>query len=357
MTRTLLLALLVLVAPGPPAAAQSYGELNAALVDAVVVPAYERYAAAIARLPASLEPLCARPDGERLEAVQQVWREAMLAWQHAQPISFGPVADLGLAPQIEFWPDKHGTAGRQFSQAMASRDASLLDPAQLSGKSVGLTGLVSLERLLFDDAMLDPESREFACGWALSIARHQVTLADQLAQAWTAPDGFRTVVTGAGAGNEVFFSAYDPAAALYRSLADSLDGAIQVKLEPPLGDSLEAARGRRAENWRSRLELPSVAANLETARDLYATAGGFGDLFLALGGDAALDEQVRAGFDQTLQTAAGIPLPLAEAVETPAARDQVQRLVDQIKQLRELIRGPIAATLGLSIGFNATDGD
>ena len=47
----------------------------------------------------------------------------MLAWQHAQPIGFGPVADLGLAPQIEFWPDKHGTAGRQFSQAMASRDA------------------------------------------------------------------------------------------------------------------------------------------------------------------------------------------------------------------------------------------
>ena len=79
------------------------------------MPAYERYADAIARLPASLEALCASPDQERLEAAQQVWREAMLAWQHAQPISFGPVADLGLAPQIEFWPDKHGTAGRQFS--------------------------------------------------------------------------------------------------------------------------------------------------------------------------------------------------------------------------------------------------
>ena len=68
-------------------------------------------------------------------------------------------------------------------------------------------------------------------------------------------------------------------------------------------------------------------------------------------------EQVRAGFDQALQTAQSIPLPLAEAVEDAAARDQVQRLVDQIKQLRELIRGPVAATLGLSIGFNATDGD
>jgi predicted lipoprotein len=355
MKRNLFLAVIALQALVAPAAAQSYEELNATLVDEVVVPAYERYAGAIGRLPASLEPLCARPDPERLEAARQVWREAMLAWQHAQPITFGPVADLGLAPQIEFWPDKHGTAGRQFSQAMASRDASLLDPAQLSGKSVGLTGLVSLERLLFDDAILDPKSRDYACAYALAVARHQERLAVTLAEAWAGPDGFRTVVTGAG--NDVFFSAYDPAAALYRSLADTLDGAIQVKLEPPMGDSIEAARGRRAENWRSDMALPSIAANLETARDLYATAGGFGDLFLALGGDPALDGQVRAGFDEALQTARDIPLPLALAIEDAAARDQVLQLVGQIKQLRELTRGPIAATLGLAIGFNATDGD
>ena len=326
-------------------------------MNAVVVPAYERYADATSRLPASLEALCASPDQERLEAARQVWREAMLAWQHAQPINFGPVADQGLAPQIEFWPDKHGTAGRQFSQAMASRDASLLDPAQLSGKSVGLSSLVSLERLLFDDPILDPKSRDFACAYALAVARHQVALAGKLADAWTGSDGFRAVVTGAGAGNDVYFSAYDPAAVLYRSLADSLDGAIQVKLEPPMGDSIEAARGRRAESWRSHMALPAVAANLETACDLYATQGGFGDLYLALGGEPALDEQVRAGFDQTLQTAESIPLPLSDAVEDAAARDQVQRLVDQIKQLRELIRGPIANQVGLSIGFNATDGD
>jgi uncharacterized protein len=357
MTLTLLLALLVLVAPGLPAAAQSYGELNATLVDEVVVPAYERYAGATSRLPASIEALCASPDQERLQAAQQAWREAMLAWQHAQPIGFGPVADQGLAPQIEFWPDKHGTAERQFSEAMASRDPSLLDPDQLAGQSVGLTSLVNLERLLFGDEVLDPDGGDYACAYALAIARHQVRLADALAEAWAGEGGFRTVVVSADAGNDVFFSAYDPAAALYRSLADTLDGAIQAKLEPPMGDSLDSARGRRAENWRSHMALASVAANLETARDLYATPGGFGDLFQALGGDPAVDQQVRTGFEDALQTTQDIPLPLAEAVEDPAAREQVQELVDQIKQLRELIRGPVAAALGLSIGFNATDGD
>jgi predicted lipoprotein len=155
----------------------------------------------------------------------------------------------------------------------------------------------------------------------------------------------------------VFFSAYDPAAVLYRSLADTLDAAIQVKLEPPMGDDVDSARGRRAENWRTQMELASIVANLETAQGLYATPGGFGELFRALGGDPAVDQQVRAGFDKALQTAQDIPLPLAEAVEDAGARQQVQQLIDQIKQLRELIRGPVVAALGLSIGFNATDGD
>ena len=56
MTRWLA-ALLVLLAP--PAAAQSYDEVNATLVDTVVVPAYDRYADAIARVPPTIESLCA----------------------------------------------------------------------------------------------------------------------------------------------------------------------------------------------------------------------------------------------------------------------------------------------------------
>jgi predicted lipoprotein len=355
--RALVLGLIALQTFCVPASAQSYGEVNTALTGQVVVPAYQGYADAIARLPASLEALCASPDPQKLEAAQQAWRAAMLAWQHAQPINFGPVVDQGLAPQIEFWPDKHGTAGRQYNRALASRDPSLLEADQLTGKSVGLTSLVNLERLLFGKALLDPELGAYACGYAQAVARHQVDLADTLLEAWTGPGGFRDVVLGAETGNDVFFSAYDPAAALYQAIADTVDGAIQVKLEPPMGEDIDSAHGKRAENWRSHLALPSVAANLETARALYGTAGAFGDLYLSLGGDPEVDRQIRQGFDAALQTAQSIPLPLVEAVEDPAARAQVQQLIDQVKELREAIRGPVSTGLGMSLGFNATDGD
>ena len=357
MRRATLLAMIVLAGLGTRALAQTYEALNSTLVDEVVLPVYQGYAAAIDRLPAPIVTLCADPGPERLDAAQQAWREAMLAWQRAQTIRFGPVIDEGLAPQIEFWPDKHATAGRQLSQALAERDPSLLDASELAGKSVGLTSLAALERLLFGEALLDPDLQDYACAYALAVARHQVDLANEVVAAWTGPEGFGAAVAGAGSGNAVFFSAYDPTDALYRSIADTLDGVIQIKLEPPLGASLPEARGKRAENWRSQMALAGIAANLATARDLYVTPGGFADLYAALGSDPALDGGVRAGFEGAIAGAGAVPLPLVDAVSDPAARQQVVELVEQLKALRTLIRGPMAGGLGLSIGFNATDGD
>jgi predicted lipoprotein len=120
---------------------------------------------------------------------------------------------------------------------------------------------------------------------------------------------------------------------------------------------LAKARGKQAENWRSQMALAGIDANLATARDLYITPGGFADLHATLGGDPAVDEEIRAGFEDAIAAVGAIPLPLVEAVSDPAAREQVIALVDRLKALRALVRGPVANGLGLSIGFNATDGD
>jgi len=170
MRAAALLALVVLAGFAARAAAQTYDTLNSSLVDAVVVPAYQAYEAAAREVPAPIEALCADPGPARLEAAQQAWRAAMLAWQHAQTIRFGPVIDDGMAPEIAFWPDKHGTAGRQMSRALAEQDPSLLDAAALEGKSVGLTSHASLERLLFGKALLDPGQRD-ARGREVEVAR------------------------------------------------------------------------------------------------------------------------------------------------------------------------------------------
>jgi len=345
MTRTLLLVLLALVAPGLPVAALSYGEVNTTLVDAVVVPAYERYAATTSRLPASIEALCASPDKVRLDAAQQAWREAMLAWQHAQPIGFGPITDQGLAPQIEFWPDKHGTAGRQFSQALADRDPALLEPDRLAGQSVGLTSLVSLERLLFGDEVLEPGG-DYACAYALAIARHQACLGGRARE--SLERGKRLSQRGGRRGYRQRRLLLAPTIRRRRSIAAS-PTPWMARSRSSLSRPWATARMRRAaggpRTGEARWSWPR-SPPIWRPRALYATPGGFGNLYQAMGGEPAIDQQVRAGFETVLQTAQAIPLPLAEAVEDLAAREQVQQLVDQLKQLRELIRGPVVAALG-----------
>jgi len=75
------------------------------------------------------------------------------------------------------------------------------------------------------------------------------------------------------------------------------------------------------------------------------------------GGDPAIDAQVRAGFEGAIGAAVAVPMPLADAVGDPAVRPKIEALVEQLEALRALVRGPLASGLGLSIGFNATDGD
>ena len=98
---------------------------------------------------------------------------------------------------------------------------------------------------------------------------------------------------------------------------------IAVKLEEPLGAALEEAKPRRAESWRSELSLADIRANLETARALYDSPGGFGD---ALGGTRPTRtswtaRSGRASSGRFAQLDAIEP-PLPAAVEDRAARAQ-----------------------------------
>ncbi len=88
---------------------------------------------------------------ERRQEVVQAFAGVMTAWGRLQPLIQGPLGDVVLASRIAYWPDKHGTGGRQLGAALKSRDAALTDPAALAQKSAAVSGLPALERLLFPE--------------------------------------------------------------------------------------------------------------------------------------------------------------------------------------------------------------
>jgi uncharacterized protein len=360
--QALVLLLTMLVAVAPARGASVFEDLNRELTDRVIVPGYQRFAATTASLETAISDFCAQPTPERLQAARSAFAQAMLAWQHAQPIVFGPIAAEARASRIQLFPDKTGAISRQLSRALAEKDPALVAPGGLEGKSVALTGFPALEQILYDDARLpaagaSAPDADYACALAAAIARNLAGLAAGILDDWQRPGGFRDMMLTAAAGNDAYFAADEASGDLLKSLHNALQSVIALKLEAPLGASLDQAKPRRAENWRSELSLAGIRANLETAQALYESSGGFGDALQALTDEEQLDWTMRQDFTQAFAQLDALQLPLDAAVGDAAARAQVEALLAEVKTMRQLVSQELAPALGLLVGFNAMDGD
>ncbi len=327
-----------------------FAAMTKAVTDRVIVPAYEALASATAALSAATRSACADPAAAP-DKVRNVFAAAMAAWQRAQPISFGPIADGSRANRIEYWPDKRGTGQRQVRRALAEKDPGLVAPGGLDGKSVALQGLATYETLMFGDA-----PGEYACAFAAAIADFQKDLAAALLADWTKPGGFAETMHTAATGNAHYRDAREAATDILKSAAGILDVIIQQKLELPLGESLADASPHKAESWRTALSLTNVVANLATLRALFETKEGLRDQLARVGAGPLGDGMIRS-VDKAVGLARGIPLPLAQAVADPAARPKVEELLEAMRDLRILVRNPVADELRIVVGFNALDGD
>lgn len=348
--------IIILAWIAPVHAEPDHGSVNRVLAEQVITPAYMSYSEAMQALAPAIGGLCEMPSDAALSVAQDAFKVSVDAWQRLQPIAFGPIEANGLEARIHFWPDKHGTAGKQLSKLLAKPDPTALDDG-VAGKSAALQSLAALERVLFDqvDALVT-EDGEFACSLALAIADYQGDLADNVLDAWQGGDGHVALFTEAGDGNDAYYDAADATTDLFTTVAANLDSIVANKLERPLGKFLEKAKPKRAEDWRSGRSFANIIANLETIEALYGEPGGL-HVFLSEEGQDGLDRTIRKGFDQTIATAASIELSLFEAVEDEAARKEVEQLLQEVKSLRALFTGTLADAASLTIGFNKSDGD
>ncbi len=350
------LPIVILAWTAPTIAESDHGSINQVLANKVITPTYVRYQESMEALAPAVGKLCDMPSDVSLAAAQDAYNASADAWQRLQPIAFGPIEAKGLDARIHFWPDKHSTAGKQLSKLLAKPDPAALEHG-VAGKSAALQSLTALERVLFDraDALVTKDG-DFACSLALAIAGFQGDLAGDLLDAWQGDDGHSALFTEASDGNDAYYDAADATTDLFGAVAASLDIIVTNKLERPLGKSLDRAKPKRAEDWRSGRSLPNIIANLETIKALYIEPGGL-HVFLSEKGQDGLDQTIRKGLDQTLATATSIEPSLFDAVGVESAREQVEKLLQEMKSLRALFTGTLADAADLTIGFNKSDGD
>lgn len=344
--RSLLISLLVApLALAWPASAQDQTKLVRDIVNGHIVPSYQNLAVSSQSLSKALQSSCAQPGGLAVPATQMAFKDVLADWMAVQHIRFGPAMLDDRFYRFQFWPDKHGQAAKQIRRRLAGPLKNIPDAGQISKTSVALQGLPALERILFASRPMEPEQRKKACKLATAIGFNLEDMARQTYNDWKS------------------YTQEDPKDvldAVTRGLIEQLQIMTSLKLVRPLGKSLEAARPRRSESWRSRMSLKNIKSNLEGLRDLLGgneTNPGLASVLPNEGETLGIRAAIIAQLAYGIERLEASRIPLHDAVSAPESRKEVRSLVAQIDGIRELVLEQLVPALGLNMGFNAQDGD
>ncbi len=356
--------LLAVAAVGPAAAADSaaYRRLNVGLATQHVLPRYEALAGATAILDREAAAFCTAPGAAGLDGLRGRFRDALAAWMGVQHLRFGPVQFLLRYDRFAFWPDKRNTGGRHLNKLLAERDPAALEARAFARGSVAVQGFTALERLLFgkDATALAgaDEAAAFRCRVLRTIAGNLAQMSSGTLDGWRNGEGaYLRILEAPGEDNAYYRDDKEATLDFFKAFHGSLQMIADLKLARPLGGEAAKAKPRRAEFWRSESALANIQANLRALDDLYGGAAGFSTFVIAVAGDDALDQALRAGLKAALSAAGEIEPPLSAALGDAGERPKVERLLAEVRGLQALATERLAAALDIPVGFNAFDGD
>lgn len=322
-------------------------------------PAVGKMVDAAAALDGALGGWCAKPDAAGAARVGEAYTQLALAWSGVEILRFGPLVQANRFERLAFWPDTRGVMPRQVQQLIAAKDEALLAPGALAGRSVAVQGLPALEYVLYGDPSLLKQSTQstaptfaYACGYARAVAANVATISRDLAQAWSAQGDFGGQFAKPQSGNDLYRNSQEVAAEAMKALSTGLQFARDVKILPVLGESPDAARPKRAAFWRSGLSTRLLAANLDGLKAFYQAGA-----YPLPAGDEWIDGSVRGELQAAAQTLQAVPVPLDAALQTEEGRRLLVLASLTIKNAKDIVDQNLAPALGVTIGFNALDGD
>lgn len=350
MSRLVLIAILALpllfagsVSTRAELAPEQITSLANDLIKHHAVPRYQALARTTKALAVQATRFCATPGTQALADLQKYFTLASASWMGVQHIRFGPVLKDDRFYRFQYWPDKHGQGSRQLRRLFASDSKPDFAIRPIEKMSVALQGFGTFERLLFGPG--NDELKGFKCKLMVAIGGNLSSMAASLFKDWQnyQPKSNKQVVLD-----------------FFRSFADQLQTIKLLKLDRVLDKSIKKARVRRVENRWSKHSLLSIAENLKALEALATGENGGKGLNVALDDDDenrdyanSISEGLRFG----ARFAASRKLSLAKAVKDKTARGQVVFLASHIQNIYDTTAEFLAPALGVTLGFNALDGD
>lgn len=350
-----LTAVIWLTAAAPATAtANPSGDAHVALLNRVidqhVIPRLETLARTSGTIAPAATHVCTNGSAETKDKLLQAFRETAAALAAVDFYRFGPLAEQGRREKLAFWPDPRGTVSRQLRQLTSASDKSVLEPGAIARQSAALQGLPALELLVADETVaLGPSSDvQFRCRLAEAIAGNIATLSQEVLQRWTAPDGMRSIMLGAGPDNAIYKTHAEAAAEFVKSLLTGLQVVAEMQLKPRLEGKGPGSKGPYGKLG---LERDVYASAIASLNELY----GLMNFEANLPRDKAWMKNWAKGSWRALTMSDGMGGPGKGIPEADAPK--MKEVISRIGGIRMLIGREMANASGIAIGFNELDGD
>jgi len=330
------------------------------VTDAFVIPVYRTLSLATETQVRAWELFTAQRDAADFASLRAAYHAVCDAWARAQIMRTGPITLFLRYERFAYWPEARNVTQRTLDALLAGQNPEDLTAENLANNAVAAQGLTALERLLYDGdpvaALTVPEAapRPGAAGaWrgqvGLGIARNLDRIAHEVLAGWTDADGMRAMIAADRGWAGLFTDGAEAARLLLTDLVTAFGLMHDLKLLPVMGESVDVARPRMAEAWRSNRSTRDLALNLEAAREM--------ERAFARTVIASRRDRIDIVFDAAVAAVAALPADLGEAAADPARRADVENARAAIKLLQLEIAEILPAELGITLGFNALDGD
>ncbi|MBA1139643.1 imelysin family protein [Mesorhizobium neociceri] len=347
---------LALAMSSPASASVTASDVIQRAIDGFVRPAYASLHDHAGGLAKAMDTLCQAPSQGNLDAAHAEFSATVAAWSSAEIIGFGPIKENNRLERMLYWPDRKSIGLKQVQAALAGRDPTATDPAQLAGKSVAMQGLGALEFVLYGDGSeaLAGKDDPYRCAYGAAVAKNIATMAADVNAAWKKPDGFAALWANPGPGNALYRDGAEAVTELLGVFINELEMVRDVRLKGLLGAKPDADKPRQAIYWRSQNTAASLAGNLSGIDTLFQ-ASKLGD---ALPEDARwMAESIHIQLTNGVATARSIQGPIDKALADPAEREKLDHFALITSSLSGLIGARLTAEFGLTAGFSSLDGD
>ena len=336
--------------------AQPFAKLNERAIDEYVVPRFERLQSATTKLAATLNGACQQPSGQ-LTAVQDAFKQTVLAWAGVAFLRLGPMGEEARAERFDFSPDPRRVVERQLRKLLARHDAAVLDPEVLAKKSVAVQGLPALQVLLTSkkhSILADTEDGRYRCLFAISIAKNLENIAQEAVSGWIGPNAWRERMLKPGPENAVYKSSAEAAAAFVRALVTGLQLIQDRQIMPMIAAQARPGKKPRFPFMQSGLSADYMAASISSCKAFYKAMDLAGYIPET---EAWMKPWIVGTFDRVVRDGPAIVQSFEDGKELPDRKRKLQLLRFQVDGIRKLIGRKIAPVASLTIGFNELDGD